>query len=34
MKPRLNVVWNEIYCKRCLILKAIQVGYDLNVYED
>jgi 2-oxoglutarate ferredoxin oxidoreductase subunit delta len=19
MKPRLNVIWNEIYCKRCLL---------------
>jgi 2-oxoglutarate ferredoxin oxidoreductase subunit delta len=19
MKPRLNVVWNEVYCKRCYI---------------
>jgi ferredoxin len=47
MKPRINVVWNEIYCKRCLLCveicpvqvlsperKAIQLGYDFNLYED
>jgi len=19
MKPRLNIIWNEVYCKRCII---------------
>jgi hypothetical protein len=51
MKPRLNVIWNEMYLIDLEIshielekllpksylkenLKAIQLGYDINLYED
>ncbi len=37
MKPRLNVVWNEVYCKRCLIcvevcpFDALAFSHDYNL---